>query len=152
MGDLLPVLIPVGILSVLGWIIRSVVHSRRQQKVAQLQAEMQTRLIEKFGTPQELLAYLDSPAGQRFLESATIERGNPYGRILGALQAGVILVLAGAAFLATRRLMGSDGEVGFIFLGTLAVALGAGFLISATLAYKLSRAWGLVRPAERPAE
>jgi hypothetical protein len=152
MGDLVPVLIPVGVLSVLGWIIRGVVHARKQEKVARIQADMQTRLIEKFGSPQELVAYLESPAGQRFVESATIERGNPYGRILGALQAGVILLLAGGAFLATRNLMGNDGETGFIFIGTMAVALGAGFLISATLAYKLSRSWGLLRPTERIAE
>ncbi len=143
MGDLAPVLIPVGILAVLGWIVRTIVQSIRQQRIAKIQAELQTRLLEKFSNPQELVAYLESPAGQRFLESATIERRNPYGRILGSVQAGTILTLVGLAlfFLEGRW---PETEEGFLFLATLSLALGIGFLLSGAAAYLLSKSWGLL--------
>lgn len=143
MGDLAPVLIPVGVLAILGWIVRTIAQTIRQQRIAKLQADLQTRLLEKFNNPQELVAYLESPAGQRFLESATIERRNPYGRILGSAQAGIILSLVGLAlfFLQGRW---PETEEGFLFLGTLGLALGLGFLLSAAAAYFLSKSWGLI--------
>ncbi len=150
MGDLAPVLIPVGILAVLGWIVRTIVHSVRAQRIAKLQAELQTRLLDKFGSSQELVGYLESAAGQRFLESATIERRNPYGRILGSVQAGTILTLVGLAlfFLEGRW---PETEEGFLFLATLGVALGIGFLLSGAAAYFLSKSWGLI-DGHRPNE
>jgi hypothetical protein len=143
MGDLAPVLIPVGILAVLGWIVRTIVQNLRQQRIAKLQADLQTRLLDKFGSPQELVGYLESPAGQRFLDSATIERRNPYGRILGSVQAGLILSLVGLAlfFLQGRW---PETEEGFLFLATLSLALGIGFLLSSIAAYALSKSWGLL--------
>ena len=42
---------------------------------------------------------------------------------------------------------GSDGRDGFGFLGILSFALGAGFLISAFAAVKLSRRFGLIASA-----
>ncbi len=143
MGDLAPVLIPIGILAILGWIVRIIVQNVRQQRIAKLQADLQTRLLEKFGTPQDLIGYLESPAGQKFLDSATIERRNPYGRILGSVQAGLILALVGVAlfFLEGRW---PETQEGFLFLATLSLALGIGFLLSAIAAYMLSKSWGLL--------
>ncbi len=143
MGDLAPILIPVGILAVLGWIIRTIVQNVRQQRIAKIQADLQTRLLDKFGNPQDLIGYLESPAGQRFLDSATIERRNPYGRILGSVQAGLILSLVGGAlfFLEGRW---PETQEGFLFLATLSLALGIGFLLSAIAAYALSKSWGLL--------
>lgn len=143
MSDLAPFMGVVSIVAVVGWIIRSFIVSRQRIQVARLQAELQTRLLEKFGTSQEMLAYLQSPAGEKFLESATIERAKPYGRILGSLQSGIILFLVGLALLYLAGRI-PDADQPFTFLGTLGLALGAGFLASSFLAYRLSRSWGLI--------
>ena len=113
-----------------------------------MQAGLQTKLLEKFGTSQELLAYVQSDAGKRFLESLTMEQRTPYGRILGATQASVILALLGLAFLFLRgRVPGA--EEGFLVFGTIVLSLGIGFGLAAALSYILSKTFGLLSEAGR---
>lgn len=138
-----PVLIVLTVFAAIVLLVRTVVTNRRQLRISQMQAEMQTRLLEKFGTADELVAYLGSPAGQRFVESASLERRNPYGRILGSIQAGLVLTLVGLGFLFLQGRW-HETEEGFLFLGVMALALGLGFLLSAGAAYFLSKSWGLI--------
>lgn len=122
------------------WIIFSTI---RRYNTTKLQAGLQTKLIEKFGTGQELLAYVQSEAGKRFLESLTMEQRTPYGRILGAAQASVILALVGLALLFLRgRVAGADE--GLLVFGTIILSLGVGFGVAAALSYFLSKSLGLL--------
>ena len=122
------------------WIIFSTI---RRYNTTKLQAGLQTKLIEKFGTGQELLAYVQSEAGKRFLQSLTMEQRTPYGRILGAAQASVILALVGLALLFLRgRVAGADE--GFLVFGTIILSLGVGFGLAAALSYFLSKSLGLL--------
>lgn len=122
------------------WIIFSTI---RRYNTTKLQAGLQTKLIEKFGTGQELLAYVQSEAGKRFLESLTMEQRTPYGRILGAAQTSVILALVGLALLFLRgRVAGADE--GFLVFGTIILSLGVGFGLAAALSYFLSKSLGLL--------
>src|SRR5688500_5275793 len=68
----------------IGWLAWLVGSTFRRVRTARLQADVQTRLLERFGTSRELLDYLQTGHGQRFLEFAVTERANPYGRILAA--------------------------------------------------------------------
>jgi hypothetical protein len=142
MGDL-TILIPITLFVVIGYIIRTIVHNRRLNEVARIQSEMQTRLLEKFGTAEDMRQYLESAAGRRFVESATLERSNPHGRILGSIQAGLLFIACGIGLYATRHVV-NDGQEGFYVLGVLGMLVGAGFLASSFLSYRLSKAWGLL--------
>lgn len=128
------------VMALIIWIIFSTI---RRYNTTKLQAGLQTKLIEKFGTGQELLAYVQSEAGKRFLESLTMEQRTPYGRILGAAQASVILALVGLALLFLRgRVAGADE--GFLVFGTIILSLGVGFGLAAALSYFLSKSLGLL--------
>ena len=127
-----------------GFIVWIIFTTIARFKTAKLQAGIQTKLLEKFGSGQELLAYIQSDSGKRFQESLTAEQRTPYGRILGAAQAGVILVLLGLALLFLRgRVAGA--EEGFLIFGTIILSLGFGFGLSAALSYFLSKSFGLLR-------
>jgi len=123
------------------WVVFSTV---RRLKVARMQTEVHTKLIEKIGSSQEFLTFIDSESGRRLIASISLEqpRREPYSRILASVQAGVILLFLGIAFLFLGRHFANAAE-GFLVLGGLAVALGAGFLISAGLSYRLSKKFGL---------
>ena len=148
MEFLTPMLASITFLLVIGWIVRIIVTSRRQQKIAALQAEMQEKLLEKFGSSQEVLEYLQSDAGRQFLDSATFERADPYRRILGSIQAGLCLTLVGIACLSLRGQV-SGADEGFVFLGAIGLALGVGFLLSAAATFGLSKVWGLINGESR---
>ena len=132
-----------GLLFAIAWIVWVITSNVRRRKIAEMQKDLHTRLLEKFSTSQELLEYLKSEAGRKFLEGATIERARPFGRILGSIQSGLALLLAGAALLFLHnRLPESLADVTLVF-GTLALALGVGFVLSAGVSYWLSKSWGL---------
>jgi hypothetical protein len=125
------------------WTIFSTI---RRFKIAKLQADVQNRLIEKFGTTQDLLAYVQTDAGKQLLESWSVERTSPYSRIIGAVQAGIIMFLFGLALLFLRGRV-SGAEEGFLVFGTIFVTLGIGFAISAGVSYSLSKSFGLLNGA-----
>ena len=127
------------------WVIFS---TFRRYKIAKLQADVQSRLLEKVGSGQDLLAYAQTTAGKQMLESLQVERvvsQVPYGKILGALQAGIVLFCFGSAMLWLRGHVSTPQSAdGFTVLGALAIALGRGFGFSAAASYFLSRSWGLL--------
>jgi len=80
------------------------------------------------------------------MESLTMEQRTPHGRILGAAQASVILVLLGVGLLLLRGRV-SGGEEGFLVSGTITLSLGVGFGLSSALSYFLSKSFGLFTEA-----
>lgn len=135
-----------GFFTGVGWIIWVIATNIRQTKLGRAQAEMQANLLERLGSSQELLNFLQTDAGRRLLEFAPPSpepRRNPLGRILNSMQAGIILGAVGGAFFATSgAYFGTTAS--FQILGFLGVCLGAGFLVSAAATYILSKSWGLL--------
>ncbi len=138
-----------GMFAMIGFIVWVVMTSRRRSETVRAQTEMQTKLLEKFGSSQEMLQFLQSDAGKRFLESATIEQTKPYGRILGSASVGIILFMFGLAFVVLRGQVHGSEEA-FVIPGVLFLALGLGFLLSAAVAYALSKSWGLINSNSKP--
>jgi hypothetical protein len=126
-----------------GWLIFSAI---RRFKIAKLQAEVQQKLIEKVASGQELLAYAQTDAGRQLLESLRVETvsPSPYNRIIGALQAGIVMIVLGAALLLLHTQTGDpDASIVLFRLGTIISALGIGFALSAAASYYLSKSFGL---------
>jgi hypothetical protein len=144
------------VLGTLIWLIRTVLDQRRWNRLSKIQAEVHTKLMDRFSTNDELLSYVQTPSGRRFLESGPsplVELGPgmaaPLSRILWSVQLGSILLVTGLGllFLSGRPSWPEVREV-FYFTGCIAAALGAGFLVSAAASYVLSRRLGLFdRPA-----
>jgi hypothetical protein len=126
----------------IGWIAWLLISTIRRVKVARAQAEIQSKLLEKFGSSQELLAYMQTEAGQGFIqiESEPVATKNPQTKILGSIKVGTILACLGLGLLILSAIFRDEAP---IVLGTLALAIGLGFLVSSGISYKLSRSWGL---------
>jgi hypothetical protein len=133
----------IAIPSMFAWIAWTILSTIRRFKIAKLQAEVQAKLLDEVGSPQDLLAYAQTEAGREMLESLKVERHLPHARIIGALQTSIVMICLGAAFLFLRgRITGT--EEGFLVLGTLAAMLGVGFGLSAIASYYLSKSFGLL--------
>jgi hypothetical protein len=138
-------------LGVFVWLVRSIIDHRRWLRLTRTQAEVHTKLLDRLTTNEDLLAYIQSPAGRRFLESApiTMEQeprmtGAPVSRIIWSMQAGLVLAALGSGFWFVQRNVSQDAAEGFFIIGVLAFSLGVGFTASAILAYVLSARLGLV--------
>ena len=144
MQDIAPVFVFITMMIAAVLVIRMVIENGRSKRETEAQLQMHTRLIDRFGSPKELLDYLQSDAGKRFLAPASVQKVMPYKRILGAAQAGIVLTFVGVAFWLIRDSLGQEGMRAATFLGSVTFAFGLGFLCSAVLAHVLSRKWGLL--------
>jgi len=103
MHDLMGAIGPIAILAIIAWIIRIFQTNRRILKLANMQMDLHTRLIDKFESTDELRTYLESEGGKQLMKATPAEKSSPYGRILGSIQAGVILTLGGLAVFLIRN-------------------------------------------------
>ena len=138
----------------LTWLVRTAVDYRRWGRLAKVQAEAHTKLLDRFTGNEELLAYVKSPAGAKFLESAPItldgsprQMNAPLSRILWSMNAGVVLTAAGIGMnYISGRIDEHMSEPVFTF-GVILISVGIGFLVSAALSFFLSRRLGLIDTA-----
>jgi hypothetical protein len=139
--------------SVLVWVIKTLIDQRRWNRLSRVQTEVHSKLLERFTSNEELLAYIQTPAGKRFFESAPIplESGPrpmraPIGRIFWSLQAGLVLIAAGIGFdLVSLRVKTEASEV-LYGLGMIGLLIGVALVVSAGVFYGLSRKFGLWQP------
>ncbi|HEX5475138.1 MAG TPA: hypothetical protein VFX12_10790 [Vicinamibacterales bacterium] len=140
------------------WLLKMLIDYRRWARLTHIQTEAHTKLFDRFGSNEDLLAYIQTPAGQRFLESTPIAIDSPralsapFGRILWSAQVGAVLTVLGLGIAMVARHAIDDVAAPLGAIGALVVALGIGFLVSAVLAYVLSRRFGLVQPVAAPQE
>jgi hypothetical protein len=154
MNDVWPFLVFVIVSSFLMWLIKTFLENRRWGRMAKVQAEVHSKLLDRFAASQDLQAYMQTEAGRRFLESAPIpveldqktKLSAPFGRILWSVQVGLILAMGGIALLSVRSNV-PEGVQPLTVFGTLGVMLGVGFVLSAGASYVLSRRLGLFEKA-----
>jgi hypothetical protein len=130
------ILAGVGIFILMAAFLTILYSSSRQRR----QTEIRKALIEKFGSAQDLGAFLQSPGGQRFVSDLFSGSDSPTHSVLGSIQKGVIILLVGL----TVILVGLQSERSIVAIGALLASVGLGFLISAAITRHLSRKWGLL--------
>jgi hypothetical protein len=150
MGDVVPAIVFVVLLFVLAWVIRMMAESRRWTKVFTLQSEVHGKLIDRFATNQELLGYMETESGKRFLEAAPIvtetdsrRMPNLVSRMIATLQVGLVLTLLGAGLLGLRNAVGDAGTT-MLVLGMIALMPGIGLILSAGALWVLGRRLNLM--------
>jgi hypothetical protein len=144
-------LVFVCILSALLWLTHVLLENRRWNRIFQLQTDVHGKLIDRFGTSQEVLTYMGTEAGKRFLEATPIAVGferqqpvpSPVARVLTPLQIGVVLTLLGLGLIFLRHSV-PDGDAPLLVIGTVVLMPGLGFIISAGITWGLARHLGLM--------
>jgi len=161
--DVLDTLVPLSIffavVAVLMWIVRTVSDHRRWLRVWRAQAEAHSKLLDRMTTNEDMLAYLQTPAGKRFFESSAMPvevapaRMNvPTGRILWSVQVGLLLLLGGISIQFVRMEGLQPGELAAMnLLSVVGIGLGISFILGAAASYMISAKLGLLEePVRRP--
>jgi ABC-type multidrug transport system fused ATPase/permease subunit len=144
---------------VLTWLVRTLIEHRRWSRVSKVQADVHNKLMDRFTANEDLLAYIQTPAGKRFLESAPIALDGapravsaPVGRILWSVQVGLVLAAAGFGLQYVSRSIEKTVAQPLFAMGVLAISIGIGFVVSAIVSYVLSRRLGLWETAAAPVD
>jgi hypothetical protein len=154
LGGLAGLTVFAGVISFLAWLLRAVIDYRYWLRASKVQTEANTKVFDRLTTNDDVLAYVQSPAGQRFLSSTSMDAAPrtvaaPISRILWSVQAGIVLALAGIGlWFAKNSVMEEIGDLLYI-VSILAVALGVGFVLSALVSYALSQRLGLLESPAR---
>jgi len=137
MDNALVMMIP--IVSVIGSFIMIIavvwLVSRGKARSAQLRAEVQMKMIERFGTAAEFTQFLESPAGKQFLNEP---RRSARERALGGIRTGIILTFIGIGFVFAYF---SERDPGWFIPAFIMIGLGIGFLVSAAVSWKMAKQW-----------
>ena len=144
------VIVPV-VFGVLAYIFKLFLNFLQQRRLWKHLFDLQNKVLDKYGSTPEALQYLESDAGKRLLESASTQPTSPRAKVLGAVQMGIVLSAISIGFLVTRSLV-PEGFEGFTVIGALGLCLGLGYLISAVVAYYLSKSWGVFNGSNSPSD
>jgi hypothetical protein len=118
---------------------------KRREAKLQRQAELSHRVLERFGSAEEISAFLQTEAGRRFLDPSPRGPSNPKQRIIASVEGGAITGMMGLAFL----FVAAKHEHEAIWAAMFFLGLGAGLLVSAYVGYRLSRKWGIFNDGEK---
>lgn len=137
---MIPIVCSVGFFIMVMFIVW--VGTNAKNRRAQIQAEVQTRLIDKFSNAPEFVNFLNSDTGKQFLTGVDkLPQLMARDRIVGGVSRGVIMMLLGAAFIAIWI---ADSNIGFMYPGFILMGLGIGFFISTLISLKMSHRFGLI--------
>jgi hypothetical protein len=138
------------------WITRSAIEHRRWLRAAKIQTDAHNKIVDRLSSNEDLLAYMQSTTGQRFLtaslggpafaDTAPHLVGAPFNRILWSVQAGIVLAAGGFGLWFAKNGVIDEVAQPLQVISILAIALGIGFIASAFASYAMSRQLGLVQP------
>lgn len=138
---LIPIICSLGFFAMVVLIVWAATSTKNRR--AALQADVQTRLIDKFSNAPEFVDFLNSDTGKRFLTGIDkMPQLMARDRIVGGVSRGVIMMLLGAAFLAIW--IADDWNRGFMYPGFILMGLGVGFFVSTLISLKMSQRFGLI--------
>ncbi|HEY6308566.1 MAG TPA: hypothetical protein VI488_19145 [Candidatus Angelobacter sp.] len=110
---------------------------RRQQNA------MQKHMLEKFSSAQDFAAFVQSPAGQKYVMSFSESVTNPRNAILRSLRTGIILMFLGGGLTASTGAVGAYTKSWIDAIGVVLIFLGLGFVLAAAVSYFLAKRIGV---------
>jgi hypothetical protein len=122
---------------VLVFLIVYLLHTSRRQ---QAQNDIRKVLIDRFGSAQDLGAFLQSEGGREFIAGLSSSEVGALSSVLASVQRGVILLLLGFGCAGAQVFISQV----FLGIGVVLMSAGIGFLVSAVVTYGLSKSWGLL--------
>ena len=131
-------------------LIKTLIDHRRWTRLSKIQTDVHTKILDRFSSNDDLMAYIQTPAGRKFLESSPISIDTPrslsapLGRILWSAQAGAVLTVLGLGITLVSRNALEEVAPPLAAMGAVVISLGVGFLVSAFLAYTLTRRFRLM--------
>lgn len=154
--QIVPMLVAFAVISAIAWLIKLLLANRRWNRIFRLQTEVHGKLIDRLDSSQEILNYMQTDAGRRFLEAAPIsidvqqeERWpSVLQRVLTPLTAGVVMTLLGAGLLLLRHAL-RGSETPLLLFGVITMMPGFGCIISAAITWVLVKRLGLMPSVNR---
>lgn len=131
----------------LAWLVRTIIEQKRWNHLSRRQSEVHNKILDRFSSSEELLTYIKTPAGTKFLESApipvqteaTTTQASPFARVLWSIHLGIIIAIGSLGMLLARFVFDRETASGLFAMGTIGFCIGLGFIVSGVVSIVLSR-------------
>src|ERR1043166_1077897 len=131
----IPITISIGFFAMIAFIVWAKAHSKAEQ--ARYNADVQTKLIDRFGSGPEMIDFLRSPEGQQFATGISkLPKLAARDRVVGGFTRSIFLTFLGIAFLSLE--LTEMENPGFLIAGAILLALGLANLVSSIVSLKMS--------------
>jgi hypothetical protein len=139
------------------FLVKTVVEHWRWQRAMKAQNDLNTKLIDRFASSEDLLAYIQSPQGKALTEGPIMPQtapraiGAPLSRIFWSMQSGIVLGALGGGLMVVSGTATNEPELATFLngVGVVVLMIGLGFAVSAVVSYVLSQRLGLVQSLTR---
>ncbi len=115
-----------------------------RQKTLTRRSEERLRVLERFGSGQELADFLATERGSEFLELFAIKPGNPARIIITGAAVAVLAGFMGVAFGLLSWLDAQDMRVEYMVAAVIVLAAALGILAASAVSLHLARKLGLL--------
>jgi hypothetical protein len=132
------VFVMIGMFVFYAWVAWIVLEWRKLGRKSQLLH----KLLDRFQSPGELQAFLQSDAGERFLMSVKIDGLAPRERIIASFSRAALAVFLGIAVLTVGAVMPEYLRF-FLSAGIVVLGLGVGLFASSLISLHLCKKWGI---------
>jgi len=132
------VFVMTGMFAFYAWVAWIILEWRKVGRKSQLHQ----KLLDRFQSPGELQAFLQSEAGERFLKSMGLEGLSAKHRIMVSFSRAVVTLFVGIAVLIVGTIRPEDLKI-YLSAGTIIVGLGLGLFVSSLISLNLSKKWGI---------
>jgi hypothetical protein len=141
--DIAVLLVLLGAFATAAWTFYLVAETNKRQRRLKAQSELHGRLLDKFSSAHEVVEFLQTPGGAQFVDSFSSDREEPAIGILRSTHRGIVLVIVSAGCLYLNWYYRNSGDNPLLVIGVILLCLGVGFLVSAAVSHRLSRALDL---------
>jgi hypothetical protein len=139
------------------FLVKTVVEHWRWQRAMKAQSDLNSKMVDRFASSEDLLAYLQSPQGKMltegpvFPQAAPRAMGAPLSRIFWSMQSGIVLGALGGGLMVVSGTASEEPELATFLngVGIVVLMIGIGFAVSAVVSYLLSQRLGLVQSLTR---
>jgi len=146
LNGLFILLVMASIATAFAWLLKMVIDHQRWKRLSRVQTEVHNKILDRFGSTNELLEYMKTPAGSKFLESAPIPlhaeaapQSASTTRVIWSVQIGVIVAAAASGLMIVSTRFADEAGKDLFAMGVIALSIGLGFIASAFISMSLTR-------------
>ena len=144
---LVPIVAAIGIVA---FFVAQVRRHRLKGELAARKAQLLLRLSERFGNDADFVAFMQTPEGLLMLEGEYSPTGMGY-KLIGLLQAGIVAVCVGAAFLINGVPPPAGADINLVreadnarWWGHVLLGIGIGLSIASYASARIAKRWGVL--------
>ena len=117
-------LVLLGAFATAAWVMYLAADTSKRQRRIKAQAELNGRLLDKFGSAREVVEFLQTPSGAQFVDSFSSDREEPANGILRSTHRGIILVIVAIGVLFLNWYYRDSGENPLLVIGVILLVSG----------------------------